>query len=248
MTILNDLLACLPKKPAPIQKVIIGIHWTLVCSNGCGLASSMVNQTQPGHSRVRDVGVLHQKTAQELAAWVLSENLLEASLGMAAINSLLDIRGLRTENINAADVIIRESAGKNLAIVGHFPFIERIQPIPKNCWVIEKKPFGEDLPESAADEFIPKADIVAITGTAFINHTIDHLLALCSPQALVMILGPSTPVTPLLFDYGVNFLSGTKVVNQDEVVLTIQQGASFSQVKGVELITLINQFGSGMTQ
>jgi uncharacterized protein len=247
MTILDDLLVCLPKEPAPIQKVIIGIHWTLVSSIGCGLASSMVNQSQPGHSRVRDVGFLHQKTAQELAAWVLSDNLLEASLGMAAINSLIDVNGLQTENINAADVIIRESAGKNLAIVGHFPFIERVQPIPKNCWVIEKRPFGEDLPESAGDEFIPKADVVAITGTAFINHTIDHLLALCSPQALVMILGPSTPVTSMLFDYRVNFLSGIKVVNQDEAVITIQQGASFPQVKGVELITLINHSHSRIT-
>ena len=32
-----------------------------------------------------------------------------------------------------------------------------------------------DLDESAADRCIPRADLVAITGTAFTNHTVDRL-------------------------------------------------------------------------
>jgi Tfp pilus assembly protein FimT len=39
--------------------------------------------------------------------------------------------------------------------------------LARNCWVIEKRPFGDDFPEEAAQEFIPQADVVAITGTLF---------------------------------------------------------------------------------
>jgi uncharacterized protein (DUF4213/DUF364 family) len=232
------LLDALPPDPIPVSRVIIGVHWTLVCSKFCGLGSTLIGETQHGHSPVRDVGSLHQKSAQELAHWILSDNLLEASLGIAALNSLIEVDENRLRELNAAEVIARESKNKNLVVVGHFPFVGQLKTITANCWVIEKRPYGDDFPEEAAKEFIPQADVIAITGTAFINHTIDGLLALCRPAAQVMILGPSTPLSPLLFDYGVSFLSGSCVTDADAAIETIQQGATFQQVKGVRLVTL----------
>jgi hypothetical protein len=79
---------------------------------------------------------------------------------------------------------------------------------------------------------------VAITGSALINHTLDGLLALRCPEALVMVLGPSTPLSPLLFAYGVTILSGTRVVDESAVLRTVGQGANFQQVEGVRLLTL----------
>jgi uncharacterized protein (DUF4213/DUF364 family) len=239
VNIFQTLLQTLPQEPVPVRKVIIGVHWTLVSSKYCGLGSTIVGEGPHGHSKVRDVGALQEKSAQELAEWVLSDNLLEASVGIAAINSLLDLDERRMEQINAADVIARESDGKNLVVVGHFPFVDRVKTIAKNCWVIEKRPSGDDFPEEKAREYIPQADVVAITGTAFINHTITGLLSLCRPNAMVMILGPSTPMTPLLFDYGISFLSGSRVIDEDAAIATIQQGAIFPQVKGVRLLTMM---------
>ncbi|HSQ16074.1 MAG TPA: DUF364 domain-containing protein, partial [Anaerolineales bacterium] len=84
---------------------------------------------------------------------------------------------------------------------------------------------------------IPQADVVAITSSALINHTLDDLLALCRPEALVMMLGPSTPLSPLLFNHGVDILSGSLVVDESAVMRTVGQGASFQQVEGVRLLT-----------
>ena len=199
----------------------------------------MVGDGPHGHLRpVRDVGALHNKSAQELAQWLLSDNLLEASIGIAAVNSLLDVDESQMEKVNAAEVIARESKDKNLVVIGHFPFVDRMKSIAKNCWVIEKRPFGDDFPEEAAQEYIPQANIIAITGTAIINHTMEGLLSLCCPGSLVMILGPSTPLSPLLFSYGISFLSGSRVIDEDAAVATIQQGAIFPQVKGVRLVTM----------
>jgi len=242
MEILNKLLATLPVEPIPVRKVIIGVHWTLVSSKYCGLGSTLVGEGPHGHSQVRDVGELQQKSAQELAHWVLSDNLLEASIGIAAINSLLEVDENRTEQINAAEVIAHESKDKNLVVVGHFPFVDRMKSITKNCWVIEKRPFGDDFPEEASQQFIPQADVIAITGTAFINHTMEGLLSLCRSDSKVMVLGPSTPLSPLFFDYGISFLSGSRVIDEEAAITTIQQGASFPQVRGVRLVTMSKGF------
>jgi uncharacterized protein (DUF4213/DUF364 family) len=172
------------------------------------------------------------------AQWILSDNLLEASIGIVAINSLLDVDESQMEQINAAEVFAHESKDKNLVVIGHFPFVDRMKSIAKKRWVIEKRPFGEDFPEEAAQEFIPQADVIAITGTALINHTMEGLLSLCRPGSMVMVLGPSTPLSPLLFNYGISFLSGSRIIDEDAAVITIQQGATFPQVKGERLVTM----------
>jgi hypothetical protein len=101
---------------------------------------------------MRDVGKLEEKTAQQLAEWIVSDNFLEASVGMAAINSLISVDEKKLVQKNASEVITEEGKGKNVTIVGHFPFVEQIKSIPNHCWVIEKKPFGDDFPEEAAED------------------------------------------------------------------------------------------------
>jgi uncharacterized protein len=238
MSLIATLLNTLPLEPIPIRRVIIGVHWTLVSSQYCGLGSTLVGEGPHGHSQIRDVGGLHQKSAQELAQWLLSDNRLEASIGIAALNSLMDVDESQLEQVNAAEVIARESKDKNLVVIGHFPLVDRMKSITKNCWVIEKRPFGDDLPEEAAQEYITQANVIAITGTALINHTMEGLLSLCRPGSMVMVLGPSTPLSPLLFNYGASFLSGSRIIDEDAAVITVQQGATFPQVKGVRLVTM----------
>jgi len=55
-----------------------------------------------------------------------------------------------------------------------------------------------------------------------------------------MLLGPTTPLTPLLFDYGIDALSGTKVVDETRVIHHVKEGATFQQIHhaGVRLLTM----------
>jgi uncharacterized protein (DUF4213/DUF364 family) len=107
--------------------------------------------------------------------------------------------------------------------------------------VIEQHPVEGEYPASAAVDLLPQADVVAITGTTLVNHTLDGLLRLCQPQATVMVLGPSTPLSPMLFEYGVNILSGARVIDESAVLRTVEQGASFRQVEGVKLLTFVKE-------
>ncbi len=240
MSILQELLASI-QEDAPVRTVCVGVHWTLVCSRGCGLASTLIGDQPHGHEKVRDVGRLHQKSARELAEFARSDNLLEASIGLAAINSLLEVDPQRSVQINAAEVLLEHGMGKKVAVVGHFPFISRLRQAVAQLWVIEQRPAAGEYPAHAADEIIPQADVVALTGSALINHTLDALLELCQPQAVVMVLGPTTPLSPLLFQHGVGILSGARVVDEAAALRTISQGATFQQVEGVELLTLMRR-------
>jgi uncharacterized protein (DUF4213/DUF364 family) len=239
MSILDELLNSL-KQDAPVRSVLVGAHWTMVCSRFCGLASTLVPKQPHGQDGVRDVGRLLEKSACELAEYARSDNLLEASLGVAAINSLLTFDETEAVEINAFDVIVEHGKGKNVALVGHFPFIPKLRPAVGQLWVIEQHPTDGEHPAEAALDFIPKADLVAITGSALINHTLDGLLSLCHPEAMVLILGPSTPLSPVMFEHGATFLSGSRVIDQEAAMITISQGATFQQVKGVRLFTITN--------
>jgi len=246
MPVIETLLATLPQ--GIVRAVRVGVFWTAVVAEvdgqrRCGLASTMVGPDDHHHSGAADVaaaGRLLEQTAGELAALATASSLLEVSIGMAAINALLPRRPTDWLEVNAEQVILERGAGRRVAVVGHFPFLPRCREVADTLWVLEKRPQGEDLPADAADEIIPQADVVAISGTTLMNRTFDDLIALCRPDALVLVLGPSTPLSPILFDYGVGFLSGAVVEDIESVLQAVEQGANFRQVHrhGVRLVTM----------
>jgi len=187
------------------------------------------------------------RSGRELAGWLCSESALEASVGMAAFNALLAlhpelVEGCDISEINAEDVILERGRGRKVAVVGHFPFVERVRQAADVCWVLELAPRPGDLPAERADELLPQADVVALTGTSLINHTFDDLIALCRPDAFVLLLGASAPLTPVLFEVGVSATSGTRVVDPQAVLRLVGQGATFRQIKrggGVRLLTMM---------
>lgn len=235
-TILDDLVSSITED-FPIRSVLVGVHWTVVCSRSCGLAATRALGNTHGQEQVRDVGRLHQKSVRELAKLAYSTQPLEAAIGVAAINSVLEVDDTRAVEINASEVLTSRGRGKNVALIGHFHFIQQLRQSAKNLWVIEQHPAEDEYPAEAAAELLPQADVAAITGSALVNHTLDGLLSFCKPHATIMLLGPSTPLSPVLFDHGVTILSGTRVVDENAVLRTVSQGASFRQVEGVKLLT-----------
>jgi uncharacterized protein (DUF4213/DUF364 family) len=244
MTLTEDLLGTLPE--GRVVEVRIGTHWTaaVVEVSGeirCGLASTLLMQHD--HHRVPDVpqaGELETYTARELASLIHSGSSCLASIAAATINALLPKDSFHWIEKNAEEVISKEGAGKEVVVIGRFPFNGRLKSRVGKLTILERRPEGDELPEDAASRVLPHADVVAITGMAFVNGTLEELLRLCPREALVLVLGPSTPLSPVLFDYGVHLLSGALVVDIDRVLHTIGQSANFRQVHkaGVLLVTV----------
>jgi len=240
MRILDDLISTLDEK-AVVRDVRQGPFQTAVLSRNCGLASTPhhyhVHPTDKTSVTVTES--LIGRNAAELARMAYSPNQYEAAIGMAAINSLNDVKDELCIELNAGDLLAERGKGKKIAIVGHFPFISTLRQLAKELWVIEMQPKEGDLPVSETERVIPQADVVGITGTSFTNHTLESLLRLCGPKSFVVVLGGTTPLSPILFKYGVDAISGTKVIDAEKVLTGVSQGLTFRQLRGISLLTML---------
>lgn len=244
MTTIDALVDSL-QTDAPVLQVQVGAFWTAVVVKTdpprCGLASTLRPATHPGGPPVPRAGDLLKQSGRDLAGWLRSSSILEASIGMAALNALLEVDEAACIEINAADVILQRGTGRRVAIVGHFPFVDRVRQAAAECWVLELHPRPGDLPAGQVTEVLPQADVVALTGTSLINHTFDDLIGLCRPDAFVILLGGSAPITPVLFDHRVDAVAGTRIVDVPAAVRTIGEGATFPQIRGKRLLTLMRE-------
>jgi len=242
MKILDDLISMLNPE-CSARDIRQGLFHTGVLTRNCGLAATLprdalrdvIAACQP---LVKEPGFLLGKSGLELARMAYSESILEAAIGMATINSLLEIDEECCDALNARDLIAEKGNAKRVAIVGHFPFIPELRKIAKELWVIEKNPQEGDFTEAETENLIPQADVVGITGTAFTNHTVEHLLKLCNSKTYVVILGDTTPLSPVLFDYGVDAISGTKVIDHELALRCVSEGATYRQIRGIRQLTM----------
>jgi uncharacterized protein (DUF4213/DUF364 family) len=119
-----------------------------------------------------------------------------------------------------------------VAIIGHFPFSEWLVDEVGKLSVFERgarlKP--GDLPAEKMDEILPAAEVVAISATTLINHTLTSIMSLVDPDAFVLMLGPSTPMTPLLFELGFDALCGTWIEDPLPALRAASQGAVLKQI------------------
>lgn len=239
MRLLEEIIETLPRDPR-IEEVHICAFDIAVKSLDWGLSSSFRDPCSGSSPAwVRRAGELIGMEAHELARYALSERLLEASLGMAALNSLIDVSGFTFKEINAARLVLDHGRGKNVTVVGDFPFLRKLRPEVKNLWIVSREPWEGQEGIKEARDLLARADVAALTGSSFINHTAEELLSYC-PQAYTVMLGPSTPFSPVLFKYGVDAICGARVADSELALKYICQGASFRQVKGVNRATIFN--------
>ncbi|MGB2763851.1 MAG: DUF364 domain-containing protein [Candidatus Aminicenantaceae bacterium] len=238
--ILKDILSSL-EIDHKVSDIRTCVYWTAVTSLHCGLSSTMAASIVPseGH-QVESAGHLLPSGAKALAKLSLSSQILEASIGIAAINSLMPVDESMCVELNAEAEIRANGAGKRIAIIGHFPFAKRLRVEAKELWTFELPGRGRpgDFVNDEIEDLLPKAEVVAVTSTTLINHTLGGVLDLIAPDAYKMMLGPSTPLSPVLFDYGFDAVSGAIVVDRDQMLTYISQGANFRQIRGVRKVIM----------
>ena len=228
----------------PVIDMRIGTHWTaVVVETARGLtaglaATQMAHDLEHGRPAVREAGKLIGRDARVLAELALSDSPTERSIGFAALNALIEVDETLCVERNAEAIILERGRGRRVAVIGHFPFVPAVRAAAEECWVLELAPGPDDLPAAAAPEIIPQADVVAITGMTLVNGTFEALAALARPEAYVLLLGATTPLSPLLFEYGVDALSGTLLLDIPAALVAVSQGANFRQIPGKRLVTM----------
>jgi uncharacterized protein (DUF4213/DUF364 family) len=228
------------------HQLYIGQNWTLLVIQDetgrlrAGLAATPSARWMAAQTRFRlgENPPTAISNKQMLTKRLQATDPVETAVGLAALNaSLKSDLGLMTV-LDAADWLVEHSRGRQVALVGRFPFVGELRPVVTQLWVLELSPQPGEYSSEQAPLIIPQADVVAITSSTLINHTLDDLLALARPEAKVMLLGPSTPLTPVLFEFGVDLLSGVQVVDVEAVRTSVAQGVSFRHMAGVRRVTM----------
>jgi uncharacterized protein len=239
--------------PGKILSVQVGFSRTAILADTddgirCGLAATLSNKEFKQHRQpaVCNAGRLHEMHYTDLANLINSQSYTETAIGLATINALLPRNPDQWLDLNAEELLLHASVNKNVAVIGHFPFVERLRPIAKNCWVLELNPQDGDLPACHAPQIIPKADVVAITATTLINKTFQGLMSLCKADATVVLIGPSTPLSPVLFDFGIDVISGTIVVDPKAALMGIGQGITIHQLHQAGIVRLVTLMKDGI--
>ncbi|MCY0860545.1 MAG: DUF364 domain-containing protein [Sulfolobaceae archaeon] len=222
MKLIEKLISFAKDYDYEVKNVTVGLHWTCVLSKYCGIA--MTYSQGMSELGVRGAGELENRTVGELAELLRSWNLIEASIGLASINSVISAEG---EEGNVLDLAYSVSKGKRVVMIGRFPAFEKLKEVAKEVIVLELNPFLLDpqqniILSTASEEVLPEADVVIITSSTIINKSIDRILEL-SKNAYNILIGPSTPMLDDLFDEGIDVLAGVKVINPHGVEKKIRQ-------------------------
>jgi uncharacterized protein len=245
MEILNNILQNI-KEDVPVEEVRRGLSWTAVVSRRCGLASTMASGFGCNHDKTGGMeGSLADMTALELARYGLGGGMAKVSLGLAAINSLIDIKPDNYASIDGLRLVEDVCKEKNISVIGHFPYLDKLSETAKNLWIIEKQPRPGDFPEEKGSDLIPQSDIVVISSTTLINDTLPGILKLCRKGSVKMLLGPTTPLSEVLFDYGIDILAGSVVTEKETVLRSVSEGVSFMQLKkrgGIRFVNIVRDY------
>src|SRR5512143_1768957 len=93
MTVIDDLLTSAVSTTASItaREVWVGLYWTAVYGSKVGLAATPTDIACCFAEDVDNAGQLHTRAVGELAQGLRSTHPLEVTIGMAALNSLIEV-------------------------------------------------------------------------------------------------------------------------------------------------------------
>lgn len=220
---------------ATVKQITLGLTWTLCHSrssksDGIGLAMSpnQYTRTLPWS------GTLANRTIGELCTWIKSWNPFEATIGLAAINSVINgdavpltsnavpISAPDFPNLAVFEHFLPKLKNKKMVVIGRYPGLDRYRSL-LDLTVLERNPSGNDLPDPACEYLLSEADWVFLTANSIANKTFPRLAEL-SRDAVTVLMGPSVPWLEDWINYGVDFLAGVQVVDPNCLQATVAEG------------------------
>lgn len=208
-----------------VEEVIAGSDQAFIKSGlGAGFGMSLPYETRP---RLYPKNIRGSKL-KEVAECIKSFRFSEAAIGQAALNAYYNTPSVAKSNgvpVNEArysedrlndPFIAYQNAirGKNVAVIGHFHYLEKLfQPVC-NLSILENENIPGDYPMEATEYLLPEQDFVFLTSSCLVDKTLPRILEL-SKNAYVIMVGPATTLCPVLFYFGIDDLAGFVIKDTD---------------------------------
>lgn len=235
MMLTGDIAALAKEKAGNLTvcDVVLGLGYTavLLSDGSCGSCFTYRGELGAKCGVYADAGRIAGKTAAELIDLAMSVNLAEASLGVAAINAVLNRDYEAGEDaMNVMDIRPTDKVG----MIGYFhPIVQKFDGRVEQLYIFERNlTDGRLYPDWSEDIYLPQCEVVIISGVTFINKTIDHILELAKNAKEIVIMGASACMAPeLLQKYGVTVIAGSKVHNAELMLKMVAQGGGGIEVQ-----------------
>lgn len=213
-----------------MKDVRIGLAYTgVLLSEGYGSVACTPLYEFYGCSAMDFSETLKGKTADKILELTLSENPLEAAVGIATVNALSNmLLDIEPENfpLSNIDILDLTRPEDSVSMVGYFgSLVPKLLEITDKLTVLEKRDIEDAkiriLSSERAREVLPASDVIILSTSTLANRTSDELLALRGTAREIILLGPSVPLYPRpFFKRGITALMGTRILDS-QIMLTV---------------------------
>lgn len=213
-----------------VADIRVGLGYTAVKlkSGKTGVACMLRHRLEKeGCSLLPHAGTLAGIEAERAILFLLSQNVVEASIGLAALNAVIDWKGNAGSSNDELVALLHIGKNDMVGMVGDIPpVLNAIRQQANNCVVFDEgKSEQEGITETTREsEILPQCDVVILSATSLINHTFDSLLIQASEAREICVIGPSTPLAPDVFrPRGVTLLSGRRITDADLLLRIVSE-------------------------
>jgi len=156
-----------------------------------------------------------------------SHNVVEASIGLATLNALIDWTGdVNSSNDDLVELLHIDS-NDQVGMVGHIaPVVNAIRQHTNTCVIFDEGKLGQEGITDTAQEsaILSQCDVVILSATSLLNHTFDGLLIQASGAREICVMGPSTPLLPEVFRArGVTLLAGRQITDANQILRIVSE-------------------------
>ena len=236
---LLELLAdSLDLPQARIEQVAVGPNLVGVLADGrMGLASHL--GARPSDEEKSLPQRLKGQTCAQAARLIMESRAYPLAIGVAALNAGLTPRAV-SETLPIQELAAAIAGDGEAALVGQFPFTPWLRQNVGKLHLFELQKVEGRVPRDQWDEVLARVQVAVITSTVFLTRHADYYLGQAK-NAVRILVGPSTPMSPRLFEWGVDILAGSRVTDPEKVLHSIRQGGCFSDVVkagGIEFVQM----------
>ena len=220
-----------------IKELIIGVSYTAVrlSTDDVGVANTPLEEFSPESCDLfSKAGGLTELSPVELAEMAQSWDLSQRVAGIAALNALsqLTVRtkgGGITKTYGDAVGLTKVEKDDTVVVVGNMrPSVEKLKRMARRVLVLERSTGLRDretFPDTAAEEILPRGDVVFLTGATLCNGTTDRVLELSRNAREVVMLGASAGIfPPSLFRRGATGVAPLEILDADRAMKAIAEG------------------------
>lgn len=174
--------------------------------------------------------------ASSIAHWAVdSSHPLRKALGFAVLNAAANYQMPADTEVSEAREAVNILPGDTVGMVGNIHALNStVRAKAKRLIIFDRGAPGPGIePEELQPVLLPQCDLVLITGSAFLNDTVETVLGYCTKAREIWIIGPSTPMYPLVFaDTPVSYLAGTlwRSECRDEIFRAVSLGAMLRDI------------------